>query len=140
MSLIQTLADYFKTCPVIQKQNKYFTIDGTRTDYDNISIQITNIQPTVVTDILGITAITSWSINFNLYIYTNNEEQRSVIDNNDFAEELSTWIVMQNITRDLPSISGKGETKSMKSTSFGLFETYENGDCLYLLQCNIETV
>lgn len=135
MVVVENIKSFFKTSEVIALHEKYVTIDGLNDNYDNVSIQLTGMTPTLDTDVLGNNYIDAWSIRFNVYIYSNVEGQREIVKNNELVQDLSLWIADKNIKKELPILLDGYTTENIAPSSIGLFEKYENGNCTYLIQC-----
>ena len=135
MVAIESIKNFFKTSDILVAENKYITVDSVKDDYDNVSVQLTGMTPSIYEDCLGLKHVNGWSINFNLFVYSNIEGQSEAMHNNMFTQNLSLWLTEKNIKNELPVLLEGFETATLTPSNIGLFERHDNGNCIYLIQC-----
>lgn len=137
MTIIDSLIDYFETCPIIQSLPSSIKVDFLTEKGRAISIEPTPTEP-VVRNYIGGSCEKQFT--FSLAVKFNySDEARMNIENSAFFSELEEWLDDQVKNGNLPILDDGKEATLLEVTSnsylFGVTQDMKYGR--YQIQCRL---
>ena len=134
MSLAQSIYDYIRQCPLIER--------GVRVRFNHLGDTPQEFSVEEIPEDVVVKKYIGSSIRQKTFYLTSreqySEDQRVNIAKSDFYEQFAAWIEEQNKTRNLPRLEGVNTARKIQCLTSGYLYTVSPDTAQYQIQLRLE--